>query len=80
MNQTLTKLTVSLLLSTTLGVLADDNIITKHTLTLDGAKKVGDAAAAYAEVNGAPGGAITLVWRRMTESENVVSAQCGGDQ
>ena len=31
-------------------------------------------------VNDAPGGAITLVWRRLAESENVVSAQCGGDQ
>jgi glc operon protein GlcG len=61
MNRTLTKLTLAVLLSTALGVVAEGNIITKQTLTLDGAKKVGDAAAAYAKANGAPGGAIAVV-------------------
>lgn len=40
--------------------LADD-VATRHTLTLDGARKAGDAAAAYAKANGAPGGAIAVV-------------------
>src|SRR5262245_58542043 len=31
------------------------------TLTLDGAKKAGDAAVAYAKANGAPGSAIAVV-------------------
>ena len=41
----------------TLGALAalagDDIISAKHTLTLDGARKAGDAALAYARANGA---------------------------
>ena len=35
--------------------LADDAVATKLTLTLDGAKRAGDAAAAYAKQNGAGG-------------------------
>jgi glc operon protein GlcG len=34
---------------------------THHALTADGAKKVLDAAAAYAKSNGAPGGSIAIV-------------------
>lgn len=32
---------------------ADDNVTTRHTLTLEGARKVGEAAAAFARQNGA---------------------------
>jgi len=32
---------------------ADESVAVRHALTLDGAKKVGDAAAAYARANGA---------------------------
>jgi uncharacterized protein GlcG (DUF336 family) len=32
-----------------------------HALTMDGAKKVAEAAAAYAKSNGAPGGSIAVV-------------------
>jgi glc operon protein GlcG len=34
---------------------------THHALTMDGAKKVAEAAAAYAKANGAPGGSIAVV-------------------
>jgi glc operon protein GlcG len=34
---------------------------THHVLTMDGAKKVAEAAAAYAKANGAPGGSIAIV-------------------
>lgn len=40
---------------------ADDNVATKYSLTLDGAKKAADAAVAYAKANGAPGSAIAIV-------------------
>ena len=40
---------------------AGDDVATKHTLTLDGAKKAADAAVAYAKANGAPGSAIAVV-------------------
>jgi glc operon protein GlcG len=40
---------------------ASDNIITKHSLTLEGARKVARSAAAYAKSNGAPGSAIAIV-------------------
>jgi glc operon protein GlcG len=40
---------------------AGDDVATKHTLTLDGAKKAAAAAADYAKSNGAPGGAIAVV-------------------
>lgn len=59
MKHSLTKLGFTFLLS--LGtVLADDAVATKQTLTLEGAKKAGDAAAAYAKQNGA-GSAIAVV-------------------
>lgn len=49
--------TILLLLALTLAnialVRADDTVSTKHALTLDGAKKAGDAAMAYAKANGA---------------------------
>jgi uncharacterized protein GlcG (DUF336 family) len=35
------------------GSRADERVASKHTLTLEGAKKVGEAAAAYAKANGA---------------------------
>jgi glc operon protein GlcG len=35
------------------GSRADEQIASKHALTLEGAKKVGEAAAAYAKANGA---------------------------
>lgn len=37
------------------------DITTHHSLTMDGAKKVAEAAAAYAKANGAPGGSIAIV-------------------
>lgn len=61
MNRTLRILTLALVLSTASSVVAGENVTAKHTLTLDGAKKAGDAAAAYAKANGAPGGAIAVV-------------------
>src|ERR1044071_2283915 len=44
------------LIMLTLGIAdsrADEVIASKHALTLEGAKKIGEAAAAYARVNGA---------------------------
>jgi uncharacterized protein GlcG (DUF336 family) len=38
-----------------------DHTVNKPTLTLDGAKKAGDAAEAFAAKAGAPGGAIAIV-------------------
>jgi glc operon protein GlcG len=43
------------------GALGADDVATKHTLTLDGARKAADAAVAYAKANGAPGSAIAVV-------------------
>ena len=60
MNLHLTKIGFALLLSAA-GAFAGDDVTTKHTLTLDGAKKVADAAVAYAKANGAPGSAIAVV-------------------
>jgi glc operon protein GlcG len=57
---TLTKLTLAILLSAA-AARAGEDVATKHTLTLEGAKKAGDAAMAYAKANGAPGGAIAIV-------------------
>ena len=37
------------------------DVMTHHSLTMDGAKKVADAAVAYARANGAPGGSIAIV-------------------
>src|SRR5437773_11944354 len=48
------------LLLTALPAVADD-VATKQTLTLDGAKKASDAAIAYAKSSGAPGAAIAVV-------------------
>src|SRR4029079_17874733 len=59
MNNSLTKIGFAFFLSLTVA-LADDAVATKQTLTLDGAKKAGDAAAAYAKQYGA-GGAIAVV-------------------
>ncbi|HYT59162.1 MAG TPA: heme-binding protein [Haliangiales bacterium] len=60
MNTHLNKISFALLL-TAAAVFAGDNVATKHTLTLDGAKKAADAAVAYARANGAPGSAIAVV-------------------
>lgn len=38
-----------------------DHVVPKPTLTLEGAKRVGDAAEAFAAKVGAPGGAIAVV-------------------
>ena len=48
MNNSLTNIGFAFLLSLNTA-LADDAVATKQTLTLDGAKKAGDAAAAYAK-------------------------------
>src|SRR5262245_29777681 len=61
-----TKLTIlSIIIAATLA-LADEHtdkghVASKHTLTLDGVKKVADAAVAYAKSNGAPGSAVAVV-------------------
>src|ERR1043166_6942298 len=55
-----TKISLALLLSAAASFAGDD-VATKHTLTLDGAKKAADAAVAYARANGAPGSAIAVV-------------------
>ena len=55
-----TKISLALLLSAA-AAFAGDDVATKHTLTLDGAKKAADAAVAYAKSNGAPGSAIAVV-------------------
>jgi glc operon protein GlcG len=49
-----------MLLFTSIPLLADD-VTTKESLTLDGAKKAADAAVAYAKSNGAPGSAVAVV-------------------
>src|SRR2546430_1239918 len=49
------------LLLSVAAVVAGDDVATKHTLTLDGAKKAADAAVAYAKANSAPGSAIAVV-------------------
>jgi glc operon protein GlcG len=59
MNTHFTKIGLALLWSAS-AALAED-VATKHTLTLDGAKKAADAAVAYAKSNGAPGSAIAVV-------------------
>ena len=43
------------------SALLADHVVNKPTLTLEGAKKAGDAAEAYAVKVGAPGGAIAVV-------------------
>ena len=37
------------------------DVTTHHALSMDGAKKVAEAAVAYAKANGAPGGSIAIV-------------------
>ena len=54
------KITLALLLSTA-AAFAGDDVTSKYTLTLDGAKKAAEAAVAYARANGAPGSAIAVV-------------------
>ena len=60
MNTHLTKISLALLLSAA-AAFAGDDVATKHTLTLDGARKAADAAVGYAKANGAPGSAIAVV-------------------
>ena len=60
MNTHVTKISLALLLSAA-ATLAGDEVATRYTLTLDGAKKAADAAVAYARANGAPGSAIAVV-------------------
>ena len=54
------KIIVFTFLTTSIPLIADD-VTTKESLTLDGAKKAADAAIAYAKSNGAPGSAIAVV-------------------
>ena len=60
MNHPLNKIGFTLLLAAA-SAFAGDDVATKQTLTLDGAKKAADAAVAYARSNGAPGSAIAVV-------------------
>jgi len=60
MNNPFNKIGFTLLLAAT-SAFAGDDVATKQTLTLDGAKKAADAAVAYARSNGAPGSAIAVV-------------------
>lgn len=60
MNTQLQKTGFAFLL-TAATAFAGDDAMTKHTLTLDGAKKAADAAVAYAKANGAPGSAVAVV-------------------
>ena len=59
MKTLLTLLATSHLILVATGRSAD--ITTHHSLTLDGARKIADAAVAYAKSNGAPGGSIAIV-------------------
>src|SRR5437762_519520 len=60
MNTHVTKISLALLLSAA-AACAGEEVATKHSLTLDGAKKAADAAVAYAKSNGAPGSAVAVV-------------------
>ena len=60
MNTPLQKIGFTLLLYAVVAF-ADDSVTTKHTFTLDGAKKAAGAAITYAKANGAPGRAIAVV-------------------
>jgi glc operon protein GlcG len=58
----LTKVLVGLALTSTLGAAsAEAQVGARKTLTLDGARRVGDAAVAEAKRLNAPGGAIAVV-------------------
>jgi glc operon protein GlcG len=59
MKHTSQTIGLTLTLASTLAFGGD--IGTKQTLTLDGAKKAAEAAAAFAKNNGAPGSAIAVV-------------------
>jgi uncharacterized protein GlcG (DUF336 family) len=59
MKSNLKSITVALLVGS-IRLTADD-VTTKESLTLDGARKAADAAIAYAKANGAPGSAIAVV-------------------
>ena len=59
MNTHFTKIGLALLRSASAAL--EEDVATKHTITLDGAKKAADAAVAYAKSNGAPGSAIAVV-------------------
>lgn len=52
MNKLITSLAFSLVFSG-LSAFADEDVATKHTLTLEGARKAGEAAASFARQNGA---------------------------
>lgn len=54
-------LTAFITLGFSTSALFADHIVNKPTLTLEGAKKAGEAAEAYAAKVGAPGGAIAVV-------------------
>lgn len=60
MNTHHTNIALAFLLSAA-AAFASDDVTTKHSLTLDGAKKAADAAVAYAKANGAPGSAVAVV-------------------
>lgn len=52
---------VLLIALSTVSAVAGDALTTKRVLTFEGAKAAGDAAAAFARSEGAPGGAIAVV-------------------
>jgi glc operon protein GlcG len=56
-----TKFTTLAVASLAIAPLRGADTITHHALTMDGAKKIADAAVAYAKSNGAPGGSIAIV-------------------
>ena len=60
MNSPLKTIGLGLFL-TVITAVAENNVAIKRSLTLEGAKKAGEAAAAYAKANGAPGSAIAVV-------------------
>jgi glc operon protein GlcG len=60
MKQLITNMALALALST-FSTFAGDNVTLKHVLTFEGAKAAGDAAAAYARSERAPGVAIAVV-------------------
>ena len=52
MKTTLSLIALALLIGQA-GIIADEPVTSKHTLTLEGAKRAGEAAAAFAKANGA---------------------------
>jgi glc operon protein GlcG len=62
MNPRSSKFAAALLLAIiAVTTLAGEDVAVKHTLTLDGARKAGEAAVDYARTNAAPGSAIAVV-------------------